>query len=167
MAERAGEEDISRMTTALATLFRIALSRGEEIITVEQELRHVESYLMIQKIRYSDRMTYSLDVDPELGNLKTVKLILQPLVENAIYHGIKESTHAGNVAVIGRRTGDTLCLQVQDNGQGIPAQKLFALQEDLAAGRCVSREGYASAQCNHVLCLYDLSPDVGNAVYAL
>lgn len=153
-AERAGHEDISRMTTALATLFRIALSQGRELITVEQELRHVESYLMIQKMRYSDRMTYSIEVPPELLALTTVKLILQPLVENAIYHGIKESTHSGHVLVTGCRIGDVLELQVSDNGLGIPEQRLALLQADLAKGKSVSREGYGIFNVNERIRLH-------------
>lgn len=153
-AEMAGADDISRMTTALATLFRISLSQGREIITVEQELRHVESYLMIQKMRYSDRMAYSMDVDPEILKLTTVKLILQPLVENAIYHGIKESTHSGSVFVTGCRMGDVLQLQVSDNGLGIPEQKLALLQADLARGKSVSREGYGIFNVNERIRLH-------------
>jgi len=159
-AERAGEEEISRMITALATLFRIALSRGREIISVEQELRHVESYLMIQKMRYSDRMNYTMDVDPAIMKLATVKLILQPLVENAIYHGIKESAHSGNVTVKGSRIGDVLQLQVIDNGQGIPQAKLALLQADLAKGRSVSREGYGIFNVNERIRLH-FGPEYG------
>lgn len=161
----AGADDISRMTTALATLFRISLSQGREIITVEQELRHVESYLMIQKMRYSDRITYSVDVDPEILKLTTIKLILQPLVENAIYHGIKESTHSGSVHVTGCRMGDVLQLQVTDNGLGIPEEKLALLNEDLARGRSVSREGYGIFNVNERIRLR-YGPEYSHRIHA-
>lgn len=153
-AEIAGATDISRMTTALATLFRIGLSRGQEIITVEQELRHVESYLQIQKMRYSDRMTYTLDIQEDVLQLYTVKLILQPLVENAIYHGIKESTRSGTVTITGCREGDVLKLQVSDNGMGIPSERLRVLQADLARGLSVSREGYGIFNVNERIRLH-------------
>lgn len=153
-AEMAGATDISRMTTALATLFRIGLSRGAEIITVEQELRHVESYLQIQKMRYSDRMSYTLDIPREVLPLYTVKLILQPLVENAIYHGIKESTHSGTVTITGGREGDTLVLRVSDNGMGIPPERLKMLQRDLERGISVSREGYGIFNVNERIRLH-------------
>ena len=153
-AELAGATDISRMTTALATLFRIGLSRGQEIITVEQELRHVASYLQIQKMRYSDRMTYTMDIPEDVLQLYTVKLILQPLVENAIYHGIKESSHSGTVTITGCREGDILKLQVCDNGMGIPPERLRMLQADLARGLSVSREGYGIFNVNERIRLH-------------
>ena len=74
------------MTTALATLFRIGLSRGREIISVEQEAQHVGSYLQIQKLRYGGKLSYTVELSPDILQLYTVKLILQPLVENAIKH---------------------------------------------------------------------------------
>lgn len=153
-AEIAGATDISRMTTALATLFRIGLSRGQEIITVKQEVRHVESYLQIQKMRYSDRMTYSMDIQKDILELYTVKLLLQPLVENAIYHGIKESSHSGTVVITGCREGEELVLRVSDNGMGIPPERLKALQADLAAGLSVSREGYGIFNVNERIRLH-------------
>ena len=153
-AEKAGAADISQMTTALATLFRVGLSRGQEIIPVAQEARHVESYLMIQKQRYSDRLTYSVDFQPEILSLYTVKLILQPLVENAIYHGIKESDHAGKVEITGCRKGDVLEMTVTDNGLGIPPERLKMLQADLARGKSVSREGYGIFNVNERIRLH-------------
>lgn len=89
------------MTTALATLFRIGLSRGREIISVEQEAQHVGSYLQIQKLRYGGKLSYTVELSPDILQLYTVKLILQPLVENAIYHGIKESETPGLIAISG------------------------------------------------------------------
>lgn len=153
-AEMAGAEDISQMTTALATLFRVGLSRGQEIISVSHEARHVESYLMIQKHRYKDRLTYCVEFQPEVLNLYTVKLILQPLVENAIYHGIKESEHSGVVRITGRREGDVLVMQVLDNGLGIPPERLKILQANLAKGRSVNSEGYGIYNVNERIRLY-------------
>lgn len=159
-AELAGQEEISRMITALATLFRVGLSRGREIIPVEQEIRHVQSYLMIQKMRYSDRISYVVDVQPEVLKLHTVKLLLQPLVENAIYHGIKESTHSGTVTITGRIQGDAVLLQVTDNGLGILPERLALLQADLARGRSVSREGYGIFNVNERIRLH-FGPEYG------
>ena len=153
-AEKAGAGDISQMTTALATLFRVGLSRGQEIIPVSQEARHVESYLMIQKQRYSDRLSYRVDFQSDILPLYTVKLILQPLVENAIYHGIKESDHSGMVIITGHRDGDVLEMQVIDNGLGIPGERLKLLQADLARGRSVSREGYGIFNVNERIRLH-------------
>ncbi len=153
-AERAGAKDISCMTTALATLFRIGLSRGREIISIGQEIDHVRSYLQIQKLRYGDKLSYDIQLEPELLALYTVKLILQPLVENAIYHGVKESEEPGMIAITGRRTERGLELRVADNGPGIPPQKLAMLQADLARGLSVSGEGYGIFNVNERIRLY-------------
>lgn len=153
-AERAGAQDISRMTTALATLFRIGLSRGREIISVEQEAQHVGSYLQIQKLRYGDKLSYTMELAPDIPQLYTVKLILQPLVENAIYHGVKESKTPGVIAISGRRVGGVLELCVTDNGPGIPPERLAILQADLARGLSVSGEGYGIFNVNERIRLY-------------
>lgn len=155
-AESAGAEDISQMTTALATLFRIGLSRGRELILLEQELQHVESYLQIQKLRYGDRLNYTIDLaqDPALLKLYTVKLILQPLVENAIYHGVKESEREGMITITGRKTENRVELCVTDNGSGIPPERLKMLQADLARGLSVSGEGYGIFNVNERIRLY-------------
>ena len=159
-AEIAGVPDISQMTLALATLFRIGLSRGHEIISLEQELRYVDSYLQIQKFRYGDRLNYRVDLPKELLTLHTVKLILQPLVENAIYHGIKENDAPGIITVTGRREGDVLILQVIDDGLGIPPPRLQMLQEDLKRGLIVSNDGYGIFNVNERIRLY-FGPDYG------
>ncbi len=78
------------MVVALAKLFRISISRGRNIITVKDELEHARSYLLIQSIRYADAFKYEFDIDPEVVEYTTLKLILQPMIENAIYHGLKK-----------------------------------------------------------------------------
>lgn len=153
-AERAGEQDISRMTTALATLFRIGLSRGRELILLEQETLHVESYLQIQKLRYGEQLSYTIEIEPQLRSFYTVKLVLQPLVENAIYHGVRESERPGIVSITGRRVGDLVELCVADNGSGIAPERLQMLQADLARGLSVSREGYGIFNVNERIRLY-------------
>ena len=105
-AEAAGAEDISRMVRDLANFFRIGLSRGREIIPLEQEICHVRSYLDIQKMRYGDRLDYQIRIPEELKKLYTVKLLIQPLAENSIYHGIKESDRKGTILITaGEETG--------------------------------------------------------------
>lgn len=153
-AEKIDAHDIARMTTSLATLFRISLSRGQEIIPIEQEARHVLSYLQIQKERYGDRLTYFLDIPPEAFHLYTVKLVLQPLVENAIYHGIKESDHPGEITVSVRVDAERVTLRVEDNGLGIPPQKLENLQRSLGSGMIASADGYGIFNVNERIRLY-------------
>ena len=153
-AEHIGAQDISQMTKSLATLFRVGLSRGREVIPLAEEAQHVESYLQIQKLRYGERLSYALDIPAGLRELYTVKLILQPLVENAIYHGIKEKETPGAIRVTGRREGDTLLLCVEDDGPGIPKARLEILQTDLARGLSVSGEGYGIFNVNERVRLY-------------
>ncbi len=147
-AEIAGEQDISRMTTALATLFRIGLSRGKEIITVEQELRHVGSYLQIQELRYGEKLKYEIEAAQKIMQLCTIKLVLQPLVENAIYHGIKEKNGQGMIQIKGRCEGEELLLQVLDNGRGIPAEQLSLLRKRLLGEVIEAAEGYGIFNVN-------------------
>lgn len=153
-AEGIGASDISEMTKALGTLFRVGLSRGREIIALREEMCHVVSYLQIQKQRYGDMLSYTVDLPQELEEWYVVKLILQPLVENAIYHGIKERETPGQVHITGRKEGDTLLLCVEDDGPGIAPQRLEILQKDLARGLCVSGEGYGIFNVNERVRLY-------------
>lgn len=119
MASDYEADDISDMITSLTTLFRISLSKGKEMIPLKEEIKHVESYLTIQMARYEGKFDYILSDDRELRDCKVIKLILQPIVENAIYHGIKESEVKGNIWINVEQQGHTLCLSVKDNGRGI------------------------------------------------
>jgi two-component system sensor histidine kinase YesM len=101
MAQENRVDDVVCMVGALTSLFRIGLSKGREIIPLPDELEHVESYLCIQKMRYEDKFDYEVSVEEGLRGLRVVRLILQPLVENAIYHGIKERRGPGRLSVTG------------------------------------------------------------------
>ena len=90
-----GEEEISILSSSLGRFFRISLSKGEEVISLREEIEHVTSYLEIQSIRYGEKLNYDIEVDSSLMEYKVLKLILQPLAENSIYHGIKEKAQAG------------------------------------------------------------------------
>lgn len=153
-AERIGAKDIVQMTTSLATLFRISLSRGRELISIEQEAKHVLSYLQIQKQRYGDKLTYFFDIPPEAFPLYTVKLVLQPLVENAIYHGIKEADTPGEINIAVQVEANTLTMRVTDNGMGIPEDRLRVLQSGLSRGISVNSDGYGIFNVNERLRLY-------------
>ncbi len=123
--------DIMETVDMLATLFRISLSKGSETIEVSQELTHVTSYLHIQKVRYEDMIDYSINVSPECKDFYVQKLILQPLVENAIYHGIKESKRKGKISIDIWKEENVLYLCVKDNGMGIPEKRLQRVRESL------------------------------------
>lgn len=132
MAREYGAKDIVRLVDALTSMFRIGLSHGKDIISVKEEMTHVSNYLYIQKIRYKDKLNYQIDIDESLLGFKVPKLILQPLVENAIYHGIKEKRGGGTISVTARRDDQLLIFKVHDDGAGIPAERLKELNHQLS-----------------------------------
>lgn len=117
-------EDAEVMVSALAAFFRISVSKGEEIITVKDEISHVENYLIIQHMRYKDKLRYSIDVNENLYCYSVVKLMLQPIVENAIYHGINNKRGMGTVNIKGYIEGEDLIFEVNDDGIGIKPEKI-------------------------------------------
>ncbi|MDR0386416.1 MAG: sensor histidine kinase [Treponema sp.] len=139
MAERGKQEEVIAMSSALARLFRLSISKGKEIIDVASEIEHVKNYLTIQKIRYKDRLDYRIEVDDDIKNMRIVKIILQPLVENAIYHGIKNASAAGTVVISGFRTEKGMDLAVNDDGAGMDAAALEQLRQKLAEGPADTR----------------------------
>ncbi len=130
-AEAKNSSEVIHITAALSDFFRISLSSGEEWITVAQEKRHLEGYLSIQKVRYRDILEYSVEIDPDIEDEIVLKLLLQPLVENALYHGIKPRRGGGLIRVTGRREGKDLCFCVQDNGAGISPERLQEVRASL------------------------------------
>jgi two-component system sensor histidine kinase YesM len=127
------------MIDALAKLLRISLSRGIDIITVEDEIEHVRNYLVIQSMRYANKFDYEIDIDDEVLTKNTLKLILQPLVENSIYHGIKNKRQKGKITIKGRMAEDKILLEVIDDGIGMDAE----MCEKLLSGSSIhSKKGY-------------------------
>jgi two-component system sensor histidine kinase YesM len=122
------------MTSSLAKFFRLGISRGSEIISIRHEISHIESYLNIQKMRYKNKLSYSIEVDAALYGYQSLKLLLQPLVENALYHGLKAKEGPGTIWVKGRLDGGSVLLIVEDDGVGMSSAKreglLFADSDD-------------------------------------
>ena len=112
------------MTKSLSDFFRNSLSSGEDWVTVEQELRHLKGYLSIQKTRYRDILDYEVDDCEELKNVYMPKLLLQPLVENALYHGIKTKRGGGRIEVRVRVGRGIITFLVKDNGKGMTKEEL-------------------------------------------
>ena len=131
MAEQYQADDIVETVEALSQLFRISLSKGSEIISVKNEVLHVTSYLQIQKLRYENKLNYQIEVDENCKNLRVQKLILQPLVENALYHGLKERDDGGNIHIHIYRTEKFLMLEVKDDGVGFPPERLVEVRQAL------------------------------------
>ncbi len=115
------------IVVALAAFFKLGLNKGNEMTTVGKEVMHLENYLIIQKFRYDEAPELIIDVDPELFNCKIIKLTLQPLVENALVHGIAGLQGKGSVKVIGRQAGEDIQFEVIDNGVGIDPEQLIKL----------------------------------------
>lgn len=131
-AEANNKEEVVNITKYLSNFFRVALSSGKEWILVKDETLHVDSYLSIQKVRYRDILEYTIEVDPEIMNLRILKLTLQPIVENALYHGLKNKRGGGSIKIIGRKLDDeTLIFEVLDNGIGMLPHKLEALIREI------------------------------------
>ncbi|WP_206867896.1 cache domain-containing sensor histidine kinase [Clostridium zeae] len=131
MAEEHDAQDIIDVVNALTTLLRIGLSKGNEIVTVRDEIMHIESYLIIQKVRYEDKLDYEIKIQEEMMNFEVTKLILQPIVENAIYHGIKEKRGKGKIIIEGEIVDKKLCFTITDNGAGMSEERLKKLNKVL------------------------------------
>lgn len=124
-------EEATKMLTALSSLFSIALSKGREVISIEEEIQHVSSFLVIESMIYSKKFDYSIEVDPEVKKYKTLKLLLQPLVENSIYHGIKPSLGKEFIFISVMEEGSEIVMTVQDTGIGIDPETLARLKAEL------------------------------------
>lgn len=124
MAEGGNMKDVVLMTSSLAKLLRKSISNKNEMVTLEEEIEYTRSYLTIQKMRYVDKLEYEIDVEPAVMRMEIVKLIIQPLVENAIYHGIKYKEGKGLIRITGGFADDQVILKVSDNGVGMSEEEL-------------------------------------------
>ena len=131
LIETGKTEEAEKMIVSLSTYFRSFLSNGKEIITLAEEERHIRSYLEIQQVRYKDILTYEIDFDPEYSQCLIPKMTLQPLVENAIYHGIKLKRGGGSILISDECDGTWITLRVKDTGMGMPEETLAELRAGL------------------------------------
>lgn len=127
MIEAGKREEASEMVTSLARLLRISISKGKNIITLQEELEHVENYLTIQSKRFKNQFTYEIQMEEGIGSLRTIKLIVQPIVENAIYHGMTGMYGDGEIRIHAYTEGEDLFISVQDNGMGMRPEQAEAL----------------------------------------
>ncbi len=131
MAEGGNNKQVVEMTTDLSDFFRTILSNGNDFITIEEEESHIRSYLKIQKIRYEDVLDYEIQIAEEMKQKTVLKMILQPIVENALYHGIKNKRGGGTITVKGYIQQDNTVFEVKDNGIGMEEQTLENLRKKL------------------------------------
>ncbi len=131
LAEAGEQEKVVQMVENLSGFFRTSLNHGREIVPVEEEIKHITSYLSIQKVRYQDILNYSIEVSEEILNCNMPKLSLQPLVENALYHGIKEKRGGGTISVIGWKEDGKIVIEVKDDGKGMTEERLDTVRLEL------------------------------------
>lgn len=152
-----GLDDICLMAGSLGRFFRLSLSKGSEIIFLADETEHVRCYLNIQQTRYQDKLKYSIEVPEWMGRYKVIKLILQPLVENSIYHGIKEKRQGGEIRITAEKgqkgQREALALKVWDNGAGISKEHLEYINDSLKNCRRSRGDGYGIYNVNERIML--------------
>lgn len=131
-AEAGNQKQVVNMVGSLSDFFRTSLNKGKEIVTIREDLQHVRSYLEIQQIRYQDILSYEIDVPEGIFEYTIPKITIQPVVENALYHGIKNKRGGGRIIVSGGDLGDCIVLTVKDDGIGMSTERLQSIRESLA-----------------------------------
>lgn len=127
MAVLAGNKDISKMVISLGKLLRISISQNQELIPLQMEFEHVRHYLDIQKFRFEDKFTYAIDLPDSMRTVMTQKLIVQPIVENALYHAIEQMEEQGIITIGAQEIGKDIIIIVKDNGPGFDLATLMSL----------------------------------------
>ncbi|MBQ9606715.1 MAG: sensor histidine kinase [Lachnospiraceae bacterium] len=128
LAEDGRKEEVEDITSSLSQFFRTALSGGRDYVTIDEELKHIGAYLHIQRQRYRDILSYSINVPDELKKNLIIKMTLQPVVENALYHGIKNKRGGGSIEISGREEENRIYLTVKDSGIGMTEERLNYLK---------------------------------------
>lgn len=157
MAEAHKTDQVVEIVSALSSFFRISLSKGKDWITIGEEIERTKSYLTIQRMRYRDIMDFKIEADDQVLNNTVLKLILQPLVENALYHGIKNKRNGGTIIVRAKeRNSNEVLLEVEDNGIGFTPEKLNQLQDELSddTGDLNFESGFGIGNVNKRIRLY-------------
>ncbi len=134
LAEGGDQKRVVDMVKSLSAFFRTSLSRGHDIIPIREELLHAKSYLEIQQFRYQDILEYEIDVPEQFGEYTIPKITIQPLIENALYHGIKNKRGGGRIVIRGEQRGDDIVISVSDNGIGMTPERLAEVSDALTGG---------------------------------
>lgn len=131
IAEREGVETISSICQALSKMFRYSINRGKEIVSIADEIEHVKNYIYIQKIRFNNKFEILYNIEEEILKYQTIKLVLQPIIENAMIHGIGEKIGHSTIEISGRKAADIIEIEVKDTGIGINEHQLQSLRDSL------------------------------------
>ena len=147
-------DEAVEMVVTLSEFFRLVLSKGKEFITIRQEEQHISSYLQIQGKRYHDILDYHIYIDPGIYEYQIPKLTLQPLVENALYHGIKYKRSRGMIEITGTQEGENLYLTVADDGVGMNEEELKKLEKEISRPCKETESGFGLANVNERIRMY-------------
>ena len=153
------------MVVSLSDFFRIVLSKGKDVITLKEEEQHIRSYLEIQQVRYRDILDYDIQIPQELYQYKILKLTLQPLVENSLYHGIKTKRGKGTIYVTGRLEGEKIYLDVKDTGVGMNEAELASLRSKITRPCKETDSGFGLANVNERLRM-NYGPEYGMTIHS-
>ncbi len=146
MAELDDNEDIATMSLALGNMFRYSIKTKSELVPLSDELQHVKDYISIQLLRFSSRFSVSMEIPDELMQQKVLKLILQPLVENALFHGLNYCTRGDLITIEAHTDDEILLISVSDNGQGIAPETLLDLNRKLQEEATFTELGHRNKQ---------------------
>lgn len=147
-------DEAVNMVVTLSDFFRLVLSKGKEIISLREEQQHIRSYLDIQGVRYRDILEYDIQIDQELYGYQILKLTLQPLVENALYHGIKYKRAKGHIHICVEKKGGNLHLTVSDDGIGMDGDDLAQLRKEIERPCNETEKGFGLANVNERIRMY-------------
>lgn len=148
LAEAGKQKEVVDMVGSLSEFFRTSLNQGKDIIPIREELQHVKSYLKIQQVRYQDILEYEIHMLEELEKYLIPKITIQPIVENALYHGIKNKRGLGHILINGRKEKDHFVIQIEDNGIGISEERLAQVRDKIQ---------YRSPAGNDIYGLYNVN----------
>ena len=148
LAEAGDQKRVVSMVGNLSDFFRTSLNQGKDIISIREELAHVRSYLEIQQVRYQDILRYEITVPEDLYEYKIPKITIQPLVENALYHGIKNKRGQGTITVTGKRNEKGFVLYVRDNGIGMTQERLNEVRAGIQKLSYTGKEIYGLYNVN-------------------
>lgn len=148
------KEDAIKMVSALTKLFKVVLSKGKEFIPVSDELCHAENYLLIQKIRYKNKFEYHISADENIKKYRVIKLILQPLIENAIYHGIDGEAEYEIIHIEVTEQENNIIFEVKDSGQGMKPKDLQSLREAVMTPEADVKKSYGLRNISDRLKVY-------------
>lgn len=132
LAEAGDQKKVVSMVGSLSEFFRTSLNQGKDIVFIKEELQHVRSYLEIQQVRYQDILKYEIHVPEELHKYLIPKITIQPLVENALYHGIKNKRGPGKITITGKPEENFFVIRVEDNGIGISKERLMEVKDGIS-----------------------------------